>query len=40
MDGIELFMLLGWASPIGVGVFVVCIAVAVFLLRKSRQRKG
>jgi hypothetical protein len=37
---LELFVILGWASPIGLGIFIVCASVATWLLRKSRQDKG
>jgi hypothetical protein len=40
MEGTELFMVLGWASPIGLGIFLVCIAVMIWLLRKSERRKN
>ena len=36
---VELFMVLGWASPIGLGVFIVCVSFATWLVRKSRQGK-
>ena len=39
MEGFEWFVVLGWASPIGLGIFFVCGALAVFLLNKSRKPK-
>lgn len=35
----ELFLVLGWASPIGFGIFIVCASFASYLIRKSRQHK-
>lgn len=34
---VELFMVLGWASPIGIGILFVCVGAGIWLLRKSRQ---
>jgi hypothetical protein len=36
---LELFAVLGWASPIGLGIFIVCASFATWLVRKSRQFK-
>ncbi|MFC1861885.1 hypothetical protein ACFLT4_02235 [Chloroflexota bacterium] len=35
----NLILILGWGSPIGVGIFLLCIAGMIFLLSKA-DRKG
>ncbi len=35
----NLFLLLGWGSPIGTGIFLVCLGGFIFLLSKSRGKK-
>jgi hypothetical protein len=37
---LELFTVLGWASPIGLGLFIVCVSFATWLVRKSRQNRS
>ena len=39
MTGTDLFMVLGWASPIGLGLFIVMVSVSTWLVRKSKQEK-
>ncbi len=34
-----LFLLLGWGSPIGTGIFLVCLGGMIFLLSKCREEK-
>ena len=34
---LDLFVVLGWASPIGLGIFIVCVSVASWLLRKNKK---
>jgi len=34
-----LFLLLGWGSPVGIGIFLVCLGGMIFLLSKSREKK-
>jgi hypothetical protein len=34
----QLFTILGWGSPIGIGIFLICVATMVFIL--SRAGKG
>ena len=31
----QLFMIIGWGSPIGIGIFLVCIASMIFILAKA-----
>ena len=31
----NLFMILGWASPIGVSIFLVCLGAMIFLIAKA-----
>jgi hypothetical protein len=38
MDNINL--VLGWGSPIGIGIFLVCLAAMIFLLSKAGQKKN
>jgi hypothetical protein len=35
----DLFVILGWGSPIGLGIFFVCGGVALWFLRKSDTKK-
>ena len=39
MDDLGLFMILGWGSPIGLGLFIVLISFAAFLSSKRKQQK-
>ncbi len=32
-----LFMVLGWASPAGVGVFLVCLGTMIFLIARADE---
>jgi hypothetical protein len=35
----NLMLILGWGSPIGTGIFLVCLAVMIFLLTKAGKKK-
>gem|GEM_PF-6461255 len=35
----ELFMILGWASPIGLGLFILFVSIAAWFSRKSKKIK-
>ena len=35
----NLFLILGWPGPIGIGIFLVCLGVFLFLLSKSQRKK-
>lgn len=35
----ELMLVLGWGSPIGIGVFLVCLGLMVFLFSKVGKEK-
>jgi formate-dependent nitrite reductase membrane component NrfD len=36
----NLIMILGWGSPIGIGIFLLCLAGMIFILSKAdKQRK-
>ncbi len=35
----DLFLVLGWGSPIGTGVFLVCLASMIYLLTKASRKK-
>ena len=35
----DLMLILGWGSPIGIGIFLLCIAGMVFILSKANKRK-
>ncbi len=35
----DLFLVLGWGSPIGLGIFFVCGALALYFLRRADKRK-
>ncbi len=35
----DLSFVLGWASPIGLGIFFVCGALALYLMRKAEKPK-
>jgi hypothetical protein len=32
-------MVLGWGSPIGIGIFLVCLATMIFILSKVKKEK-
>jgi hypothetical protein len=32
-------LVLGWGTPIGIGIFMVCIAVMVYLLSRATPRR-
>lgn len=34
----ELFMVLGWGSPLGIGLFLVCLGTFIYLLSKSKKK--
>jgi len=34
---LDLFVVLGWASHIGLGFFIVCASFATWLIKKSKQ---
>ncbi len=35
----NLILILGWGSPIGLGIFLLCIAGMIFILSKVDKRK-
>jgi len=35
----ELFLVLGWGAPIGVGIFLVCLGGMIYLLTKADTLK-
>jgi len=39
MDDLGLFMILGWGSPIGLGLFIVLVSFAAWLNIKKRASK-
>ena len=36
----NLMLILGWGSPIGTGIFLLCIAGMIFILTKAQKAKG
>ncbi len=36
----NLMLILGWGSPIGTGIFLLCIAGMVFILSRVDKKKG
>jgi len=36
----NLMLILGWGSPIGIGIFLLCIAGMVFILTMAQKKKG
>jgi hypothetical protein len=34
MEG-DLFLVLGWGAPIGIGIFLVCLGAMIFLISKA-----
>jgi len=34
---VDLFIVLGWASPVGLGFFIVCASFSAWLLRKNKE---
>jgi len=34
----EVALVLGWGSPIGIGIFLVCIAAMIFLLSRAGKK--
>ena len=36
----NLMLILGWGSPIGIGIFLLCIAGMIFILTKAQKAKG
>lgn len=34
----ELFMVLGWGSPLGIGLFLVCLGTFIYLLSKCKKK--
>ncbi len=32
-----LYLILGWPGPIGIGIFLVCLSLFIFLLSKTRR---
>ena len=36
----NLFLVLGWGSPIGTGIFLVCLGAMLFLLSRVKEKKG
>jgi len=35
----DLFLVLGWGSPIGMGIFLLCLGGMIFILSKVSQNK-
>ena len=35
----DVMLILGWGSPIGTGIFLVCLATMIFLLSKAGKKK-
>lgn len=35
----DAFLVLGWGSPIGIGIFLVCLGGMIFLLSKVEKKK-
>lgn len=35
----QLFMIFGWGSPIGTGIFLICIAGMVYILSRAGKKK-
>jgi hypothetical protein len=35
----DAFAILGWGSPVGTGIFLVCLAAMIFLLSKASKKK-
>ncbi len=33
----NLFMILGWPGPVGIGIFLVCLGAMIFLLAKADE---
>jgi hypothetical protein len=36
----ELMLILGWGSPIGTGIFLLCLGGMILLLTKASKKKG
>jgi len=36
----DLILILGWGSPIGTGIFLLCLAGMIFILSKVSKAKG
>jgi len=36
----NLILVLGWGSPIGIGIFLLCLAGMIFILSKAKGKKG
>ena len=36
----DAMLVLGWGSPIGIGIFLVCLAAMIYLLSKAGQKKS
>ena len=37
--GEELFLILGWGSPIGTGIFLALLGLMIFLISQAREKK-
>ena len=35
----NMMLILGWGSPIGIGIFLLCIAGMIFILTKAQKAK-
>lgn len=35
----DIFLVLGWGSPIGTGIFLLCLAGMIYLLTKASKKK-
>lgn len=36
----DLMLVFGWGSPIGIGIFLVCLGGMIFLLSRAGKEKG
>jgi hypothetical protein len=34
----DLFLVLGWSSPIGIGIFLVCLGAMIYFLSKASKK--
>lgn len=36
----SLFLIFGWGSPVGIGIFLVCLGTMIYLLSKAGPKKS
>lgn len=36
----ELFLVLGWGSPVGIGIFLLCLGGMIYLLSRTKEKKS